>query len=174
MIHTEVQYKLHGSCKIFLVGRGGGLIMDMMLETIFDTNIFSTIFLIETQNNSPDFNLKTHSQWASSKGWTKGTKYSVSILWFISTQLTLTLLLNTKFKTALAETKRQGWVGEAGFKHSSARSTPLGWALFPISAFRAAPEVSCFLLFHLFPFLVCCESYYKFSTYHPKVYTRRI
>ena len=104
----------------------------------------------------------------------EGTKYSVSILWFISTQLTLTLLLNTKFKTALAETKRQSWVGEAGFKHSSARSTPLGWALFPISAFRAAPEVSCFLQFHLFLFLVCCECYYKFSTYHPKVYTPRI
>ena len=41
----------------------------------------------------------------------KGTKYSVSILWFISTQLTLTLVLNTKFKTALAETMRQDWLG---------------------------------------------------------------
>ena len=41
----------------------------------------------------------------------KGTKYSVSILWFISTQLTLTLVLNTKFKTALAET-RWGWLGK--------------------------------------------------------------
>ena len=53
---------------------GWGPIMDMMLEAIFNTNIFSTIFLIETRNNSPDLNLKTHAQSALAKGWTKWYK----------------------------------------------------------------------------------------------------
>ena len=35
---------------------------------------FSTIFLIETQKNSRDLNLKTHPQSALAKGWTKGYK----------------------------------------------------------------------------------------------------
>ena len=46
----------------------------MKLEATFNTNTFSTIFLIETQNNSRDLNLKTHPQSALAKGWTKGYK----------------------------------------------------------------------------------------------------
>ena len=46
----------------------------MKLEAIFNTNTFSTIFLIETQNNSRDLNLMTHPQSALAKGWTKWYK----------------------------------------------------------------------------------------------------
>ena len=48
--------------------------MDMMVEATFNSNIFSTLFLFETQNNSTDLSLKTHPLSALAKGWTRGYK----------------------------------------------------------------------------------------------------
>ena len=100
--------------------------MDMMLEAIFNTNIFSTIFLIETRNNSPDLNLKTHAQSALAKGWTKGYKVQRkhSLVHFYTADTDTAV--EYKVQDSSSRDDEAGRVGEAGFKHSSARSTPLG------------------------------------------------
>ena len=122
MIHTDVQYKLHGSWKIFFVGQGGGSIMVMMQHSIQ----ISFQLYIETQNNSQVLNLKTHPQSALGKGWNKGYKVQRrhSLVHFYTADTDTGV--EYKVQDSSSRDDEAGLVGDAGFKHSSARSTPFG------------------------------------------------